>query len=105
MGQALRAHTVTFLFTDVEGSTKLLRELGPDAYTAALADHRRVLRAAFAAHGGEEVDTEGDAFFVTFPTAAGALAAAAEGQQRLAGGSIRVRMGIHTGTAHPTDEG
>src|SRR4051794_41940517 len=80
------AGTVTFLFTDVEGSTRLLDELGPEQYADALATHRRVLRAAFAAHGGDEVDTQGDAFFVAFPTAPGALAAAAEGVAGLAGG-------------------
>jgi len=66
--------TVTFLFTDIEGSTRLLHSLGPDAYADALAEHRRVLREAFAAHGGVEVDTQGDAFFVAFPTAEGAAA-------------------------------
>ncbi len=70
--------TVTFLFTDIEGSTRLLHALGPDAYAEALAEHRRVLREAFAAHGGVEVDTQGDAFFVAFPTAPGAAAAALE---------------------------
>ena len=55
--------TVTFLFTDIEGSTRLLHELGDD-YADALAEHRRVLREAFARHGGVEVDTQGDAFFV-----------------------------------------
>ncbi len=69
---ALPAGTVTFLFTDVEGSTLLLAELGAERYAAALAEHRRALRAAFAAHGGVEVDTQGDAFFVAFPTASGA---------------------------------
>ena len=77
--------TVTFLFTDVEGSTKLLHELGADAYADALAAHRRVVREAVAAHGGVEVDTQGDAFFIAFPTAPGALAAAAEARDALAG--------------------
>ncbi len=90
--------TVTFLFTDIEGSTKLLHELGAEAYAEALAVHRRVLRAAFAAHGGVEVDTQGDAFFVAFPTAPGALAAAREATEALACGPISVRMGAHTGT-------
>ena len=58
--------TVTFLFTDVEGSTRLLDELGAERYAAALAEHRRALRAAFAAHGGVEVDTQGDSFFAAF---------------------------------------
>jgi predicted ATPase/class 3 adenylate cyclase len=97
--------TVTFLFTDVEGSTRLLHELGEEAYAAALGEHRQVLRAAFAAHGGAEVDTQGDAFFVAFPTAPGALAAAAASLDGLAGGRISVRIGLHTGTPLLTDEG
>ena len=76
MRQDLPNGTVTFLFTDVEGSTRLLRQLGPERYAEALADHRRVLRDAFVADGGVEVDTQGDAFFVAFPTAAGAATAA-----------------------------
>src|SRR5204863_2475942 len=96
--------TVTFLFTDIEGSTRLLQELG-DAYAEALAEHRRVLREAFAAHGGVEVDTQGDAFFVAFSRAGDALAAARDGQARLAEGPIRVRMGVHTGEPQVTDEG
>jgi len=64
----LPSGTVTFLFTDIEGSTRLLHELG-DAYADALAEHRRVLREAFARHGGVEVDTQGDAFFVAFARA------------------------------------
>ncbi|MEK6274505.1 MAG: adenylate/guanylate cyclase domain-containing protein [Actinomycetota bacterium] len=101
----LPSGTVTFLFTDVEGSTKLLHELGPDRYAEALAEHRRVVREAFGGHGGVEVDTQGDAFFVAFPTAPGALEAAAQALQALASGSIRVRIGIHTGTPHVADEG
>ena len=104
-GGRLPAGTVTFLFTDVEGSTRLLQELGAEAYGAALLRHRTVLREAFAEHGGVEVDTQGDAFFVAFPTAPGALAAAAQGQKELAAGPIRVRMGLHTGTPHLTEEG
>jgi predicted ATPase/class 3 adenylate cyclase len=96
--------TVTFLFTDVEGSTRLLHALGSDAYAEALGEHRRILREAFTAHGGVEVDTQGDAFFVAFPTAPGALAAAAEAGERLTG-PIRVRIGLHTGTPLLTDEG
>jgi predicted ATPase/class 3 adenylate cyclase len=105
MPRALPAGTVTFLFTDVEGSTKLLHELGAEQYAQALADHRRVLREAFGAHGGVEVDTQGDAFFVAFPTATGALEAAREAQEALRRGPIRVRIGVHTGTPHLTDEG
>jgi predicted ATPase len=97
--------TVTFLFTDIEGSTKLLHELGEATYAAALADHRRKLREAFAAHGGVEVDTQGDAFFVAFRTARGALSAARDAQDALAGGPVRVRMGVHTGTPTVADEG
>ena len=96
---------MTFLFTDVEGSTRLLHELGDDAYAIAMAEHRRALREAFAAHDGAEVDTQGDAFFFAFPTAPGALAAAAAGHDALAGGPIRVRIGVHTGTPILTDEG
>src|SRR5438874_13305052 len=94
--------TVTFLFTDIEGSTKLLHEFGPQRYAEALADHRRVIRAAAEAHGGVEVDTQGDAFFIAFPTAPGALASAAEAQAAL---TIPVRMGLHSGTPLVTDEG
>ena len=97
--------TVTFLFTDVEGSTKLLHALGAEAYADALAHHRLILRNAFTTHGGKEVDTQGDAFFVGFPTAPGALEAAAQARDALAAGPIKVRMGIHTGTPHLTDEG
>src|SRR5207247_6874354 len=101
----LPSGTVTFLFTDIEGSTKLLHELGAAEYAQALAGHRRVLRGAFGAHGGVEVDTQGDAFFVAFPTAPGALHAAAEALEELASGPIRVRIGIHTGSPHVADEG
>jgi predicted ATPase/class 3 adenylate cyclase len=96
--------TVTFLFTDIEGSTNLLHELG-DAYAAALDKHRVILRMAFADHGGTEVDTQGDAFFVAFTRASDAVAAAANAQRELAGGPIRVRMGIHTGEPLRTGEG
>jgi predicted ATPase/class 3 adenylate cyclase len=96
--------TVTFLFTDVEGSTRLLQELG-GGYAAALAEHRRVLRDAFAQYGGVEVDTQGDAFFVAFARAQDAVAAAAAGQKALATGPLRVRMGLHTGEPFLTDDG
>jgi class 3 adenylate cyclase len=98
----LPSGTVTFLFTDVEGSTKLLHEFGPERYAESLAEHRSVLREAFERHGGVEVDTQGDAFFVGFPTAPGAFAAAREAQTAL---QIPVRMGIHTGTPLLTEEG
>jgi predicted ATPase len=101
----LPSGTVTFLFTDIEGSTRLLQELGAEGYAVALAQHRRTLRDTFARHGGVEVDTEGDAFFVAFPDAAEAVAAAKEAQEALASGSIRVRMGLHTGTPHLTEQG
>jgi predicted ATPase/class 3 adenylate cyclase len=97
--------TVTFLFTDIEGSTKLLHELGAHSYAEALAEHRRALRESFARNGGVEVDTQGDAFFVAFPTAAGALAAAQEAQQALAAQPLSVRMGAHTGEPTVTREG
>ena len=105
MQRTLPAGTVTFLFTDVEGSTNLLHELGEEAYAAALAEHRRVLRSAFGARGGVEVDTQGDAFFISFPTAPAALEAAKAANGELARGPIRVRMGIHSGTPLLTDEG
>jgi predicted ATPase/class 3 adenylate cyclase len=97
--------TVTFLFTDVEGSTRLLREMGAGAYGEALAEHRRIVRAAATAHGGVEVDTQGDAFLIAFPTAPGALTAAQEAQTAMAEGPMRVRMGLHTGTPILDDEG
>jgi predicted ATPase/class 3 adenylate cyclase len=97
MGELPRG-TVTFLFTDIEGSTRLLEQLGAEAYAEALAAHRQVIRAACAGNGGVEVDTEGDALFVAFPTAQGALDAAAAFTQGLATGPIRVRVGLHTGT-------
>jgi predicted ATPase/class 3 adenylate cyclase len=95
--------TVTMLFTDIEGSTRLLERLGPEQYGEALELHRRLLREAFERQGGYEVDYEGDAFFVAFAGAARAVAAASEGQTALAQAEwpaaqeIRVRMGIHTG--------
>jgi predicted ATPase len=101
----LPSGTVTFLFTDIEGSTRLLHELGAEGYAEALDVHRRVLRRAFERYGGVEVDTQGDAFFVAFPTGPGALQAAAEGREGLASGSVRVRMGIHTGTPLLSEEG
>jgi predicted ATPase len=101
----LPSGTVTFLFTDVEGSTKLLHELGAEEYARALGEHRRILRQAFEAHGGVEVDTQGDAFFVAFPTAPGALRAAAGALEGLNQGPIQVRIGLHTGTPHMADEG
>jgi predicted ATPase/class 3 adenylate cyclase len=95
--------TVTFLFTDIEGSTHLLQQLG-DRYAEALGEHQALLRATFATHGGVEVDTQGDAFFVAFPTAPAAVAAAAQATRALTehswpeGTTVRVRVGLHTGT-------
>ena len=105
MRSDLPSGTVTFLFTDVEGSTRLLHELGAEAYAEALAEHRRVIREACAAEGGVEVDTQGDAFFFAFPTAPGALAAAAAFTEALASGPIQVRVGLHTGTPLLAEEG
>jgi predicted ATPase/class 3 adenylate cyclase len=106
MRSDLPTGTVTFLFTDVEGSTKLLHELGAEAYAEALAEHRRLIREACAAQDGVEVDTQGDAFFFAFPTAPGALAAASAFTDALATtGPIQVRVGLHTGSPLLTDEG
>ncbi|MGI8554379.1 MAG: ATP-binding protein, partial [Dehalococcoidia bacterium] len=94
--------TVTLLFTDIEGSTRLLAQLG-DGYDGLLAEHHHLLREAFAAYGGAEVDTQGDAFFVAFSRASDALAGAVAAQRALAahpwpaGVGVRVRMGLHTG--------
>jgi predicted ATPase/class 3 adenylate cyclase len=104
MVRDLPTGVVTLLFTDVQGSTRLLHELGDD-YGEALHEHRRRLRAVFADHEGVEVDTQGDAFFVAFARASNAVAAAADGQRALAGGPIRVRMGLHTGEPRLTEEG
>ena len=95
---------VTFIFTDIEGSTRLVKQLR-DRYGVVLADHQRLLRAAFSAHGGYEVDTQGDSFFVAFSSARDALLAAVEGQLALSshpwpeGVQINVRIGLHTGQA------
>jgi class 3 adenylate cyclase/DNA-binding CsgD family transcriptional regulator len=102
---------VTFLFTDIEGSTALLKRLGRDRYGELLADHNRLLRAAFTDAGGIEIDTKGDSFFVVFRSAGSAIAAAGAGQRALAGHSwpeeaeVRVRMGIHTGEASVGSDG
>jgi class 3 adenylate cyclase len=98
VGADLPAGTVTFLFTDVEGSTRLLHELGAARYADVLAEHRRIVRAACGAHEGVEMGTAGDACFVAFPTALGAVAAAAEITSMLGAGPILVRIGLHTGT-------
>lgn len=101
---ALPSGTVTFLFSDVEGSTRLLATLG-DRYAGVLADHRRELRSVMAAHGGVEVDTQGDAFFFAFSSPREAVAAAAQAQGRLGEGPMRVRIGIHTGEPQVVEEG
>src|SRR5919201_6177783 len=105
MQHELPTGTVTLLFTDMEGSTRLLHELGAEAYEEALAEHRRLLRAAFGRRGGVEVDTQGDAFFYAFPSAPEAIEAAREGQQALSVGPIRVRIGVHTGRPRVGREG
>ena len=104
MRTGLPTGTVTFLFTDIEGSTRLLREIG-EGYGQALAEHRRILREAFTGHGGVEVDTQGDAFFVAFADASDAVAAAADAQRALRAGPMLVRMGVHTGQPSISDEG
>ncbi len=97
--------TVTLLFTDIEGSTRLLDEIGDRSYANVLTEHRRALRDAFARHAGVEVDTQGDSFFVAFADAREALAAAAQAQGALETGPVRVRMGVHTGEPQLTAEG
>jgi YVTN family beta-propeller protein len=103
-GGELPVGTATFVFTDIEGSTRLERELR-ERYGDVLADHRRLLREAFARNGGREIDTQGDSFFFVFPRARYAVTAAVEGQRALAehdwpeGHPVRVRIGMHTGEA------
>jgi predicted ATPase len=104
MRRVLPAGTVTFLFTDIEGSTGLLHALG-GRYADVLAEHRRRLREVFAANGGVEVDMQGDAFLIAFARAADAVAAAQAAQQALARSPVRVRMGLHTGEPQLTEEG
>ena len=105
MRQDLPTGTVTLFFTDVEGSTTLLHELGAEAYADALAEHRRIVRAACTAEAGVEVDNQGDAFFFAFRSAPAALAAAQAVTGALAAGPIQVRIGLHTGTPLLTKEG
>ncbi len=106
----LPSGTVTFLMSDIEGSTRLFHRWG-SAYLPLLAEHRALLRDAVTGHGGAEVDTEGDALLSAFADAEGAVAAALEGQRALAahawpeGGEVRVRMGLHTGQAEPQENG
>jgi predicted ATPase/class 3 adenylate cyclase len=102
-GRVLPTGTVTFLFSDMEGSTRLVQEVGPAAFTRILERHNSILRAAFGAHGGIERGTQGDSFLVMFAEAPAAVAAAAEAQTAFAaeawpdGIGVRVRMGLHTG--------
>src|SRR5919106_648528 len=102
MRDDLPTGTVTFLFSDIEGSTRLLDRLG-DGYREVLEAHQRLLRDAFTRGGGVEVSTEGDSFFVAFPSAPPGVAAAIDAQRALAGkdwpagAEVRVRIGIHTG--------
>ena len=100
----LPSGTVTFLFTDIEGSTRLLHELG-ERYSEVLGEHRRVIREAVQRHDGVEVDTQGDAFFFAFARASDAVAGAQEAQATLQGGPVRVRMGLHTGEPIRGEEG
>jgi class 3 adenylate cyclase len=107
---ALPTGTVTFVFTDVEGSTRLLTQLG-ERYGEVVSTHRRTVRDAFQAGGGTEIDTQGDAFFYSFPRARDAASAAVEAQRALAaeewpdGAAVRVRMGLHTGEPAVGEEG
>ena len=106
----LPSGTVTFLFSDIEGSTAAAPQLG-DGWGDVLGDHRRLLRDAFSAGGGREVDTQGDAFFFAFPRAGDATDGAAAGQRALCGHDwpddveLRVRMGLHTGEPSMGEEG
>jgi predicted ATPase/class 3 adenylate cyclase len=102
---AVSVETLTFLFTDIEGSTALLQRVGEDVYAQVLADHHGLIRSGLAAHGGEEVGTQGDGFFAVFSSPKACVAAVAEMQQAVAahawpaGEHVRVRMGVHTGEA------
>ena len=104
----LPSGTVTFCFTDIEGSTRLFQQLG-DRYPDLLAEHHRILRDVFGANDGAEIKTEGDSFFVAFSSARDAVAACLDVQRRLTahpwpdGVVIRVRIGLHTGEATPVD--
>jgi class 3 adenylate cyclase len=103
--------TVTFAFTDIEGSTGLLKRLGSSGYGEVLSVHRRLVRDAFTASDGVEIDTQGDAFFFAFPRARDAIAAAASVQRDHAahewppGAAVRTRIGLHTGEPTISDEG
>ena len=107
----MSVETLTFLFTDIEGSTALLGRLGDDDYAQVLAGHHALIRSALAAHGGREIDTQGDAFFAVFSSPRGCVAAVLQMQQAIAahawpgGEQVRVRMGIHCGEAARTATG
>jgi class 3 adenylate cyclase len=105
MRRDLPTGTVTFVFTDIEGSTRMLAELGSEQYGEVLSRHHAACREAWAAYGGVEVDTAGDAFFVAFPTAAGGLRAALDAQGALAELGLGVRMGVHTGDVSVAETG
>jgi predicted ATPase/class 3 adenylate cyclase len=105
VAQELPTGTVTFLFTDIEGSTSLLHELGPERYAEALAEHRLVFKNAIEKWGGIVVDTQGDAFFVAFASATASVRAAADAQRALAETEIRARMGLHSGEAIVAETG
>jgi class 3 adenylate cyclase len=96
---------VTFVFTDIEGSTRLLRELGEDAYAQVLAEHHRRMRQAFETDGGVEVDNQGDGFLFVFQRASDAVASSLRAQEALTGSPVRVRMGLHTGEPQLTADG
>ena len=91
--------TVTFFFSDVEGSTAHLQRLGSEEYGRLLGEHHRRMREVFVRRNGKEISTEGDSFFVLFSSAAGAVGAAADAQDALAGLGLQVRIGVHTGEA------
>ena len=108
---AVSVETLTFLFTDIEGSTALLGRLGDDGYAQVLAGHHALIRSSLAAHDGREVDTQGDAFFAVFSSPRACVAAVLQMQQSInahpwpAGEQVRVRMGIHCGEAERTATG
>jgi class 3 adenylate cyclase len=110
-GEALPRGTVTFLFSDIEGSTDLGRRVGDDLFASIRSDHRQLLRNSFAAQGGREIDTAGDGFFVAFDSARKAVAAAVEAQLALAAfgwpaaTEVLVRMGLHTAEPHLSEDG
>jgi class 3 adenylate cyclase len=107
---ALPGGTVTFLFSDIEGSTRLLEQLG-DGYESVDRDHRRILRQRLGETGGKEIDNQGDAFFFSFPRAKDAVAGAVAAQRELAthtwpeGVEVKIRMGLHTGEPTVGEEG